>query len=388
MTAIGETRSGPWSAAVWASGFRPFYLAGAAYGILALALWPVLDATGPRWHGHEMIFGFVGAISGGFLLTAVPSWARTPEVAGRPLAVLLALWLVGRLAMLTEGWLSPVVVAGLDIAFYPALAAALAPGVLAAVDRRYRLALPVVAGFAVGNLAFHLGRLADDTALLELGLGIGLYSLMILYSFIAGFLTPIFTKTALQLADPKARLPFDPRLEVLAPLTLLLLALCDLGGLPGEAVAGAALVAALVHGLRMARWRGISVAGQPLLLAMNVSYLWLIAALLLLAVAAGLGLPWRPAALHAFTIGALGLVKLSLMTRVVLKHTGRPLRVAPAMAAGYAAMFLAALLRVVAGEGPGGDGLLLAAALLWIAPFAVYLGLYGRYLLMPSLPRG
>jgi len=26
------------------------------------------------WHAHEMIFGYVGAVAAGFLLTAIPNW--------------------------------------------------------------------------------------------------------------------------------------------------------------------------------------------------------------------------------------------------------------------------------------------------------------------------
>ena len=48
------------------------------------------------WHIHEMLFGFVMAAVGGFLLTAIPNWTSRAPVAGMPLAVLVALWLLGR----------------------------------------------------------------------------------------------------------------------------------------------------------------------------------------------------------------------------------------------------------------------------------------------------
>src|SRR5581483_11429947 len=49
-------------------GFRPFYLGGAGFGLIALALWLVAlhgriapgqgALTGVAWHVHEMLFGF------------------------------------------------------------------------------------------------------------------------------------------------------------------------------------------------------------------------------------------------------------------------------------------------------------------------------------------
>ena len=50
------------------------------------------------WHAHEMVFGFVAAIAG-FLLAAVPDWTGRQGYSGRPLALLLALWLAGRTLM-------------------------------------------------------------------------------------------------------------------------------------------------------------------------------------------------------------------------------------------------------------------------------------------------
>jgi uncharacterized protein involved in response to NO len=45
-----------------------------------------------------MVFRFVAAIAG-FLLAAVPNWMGRQACSGRPLALLLALWLAGRTLM-------------------------------------------------------------------------------------------------------------------------------------------------------------------------------------------------------------------------------------------------------------------------------------------------
>jgi len=90
-------------------GFRPFFFAGAAWALIAVTLW-ICSLTGEitipaalealAWHRHEMLFGFVGAVIAGFLLTAVPNWTGRLPIAGWPLAGLFSLWAAARLAVL------------------------------------------------------------------------------------------------------------------------------------------------------------------------------------------------------------------------------------------------------------------------------------------------
>jgi len=116
-------------------GFRPFFLLGAAWAVLALVLlvaalggaaWSADALPLFRWHGHEMIFGFVAAAIAGFLLTAAPTWTQTAPISGTPLACLALLWIAGRVVSspLTALHATPAVI--VDLAFFPAVAAALA----------------------------------------------------------------------------------------------------------------------------------------------------------------------------------------------------------------------------------------------------------------------
>src|SRR6516164_5706203 len=95
--------------AVLSFGFRPFFLAGAAWAALAIALWlPMLvgrltlpTAFAPlEWHVHELLYGYVPAVVAGFLLTAVPNWTGRLAVVGTRLLALFLVWLAGRLAIL------------------------------------------------------------------------------------------------------------------------------------------------------------------------------------------------------------------------------------------------------------------------------------------------
>lgn len=47
---------------LWQLGFRPCFLAGSLFALMAVPLW-LLALTGRlAWRGHEMLFGFGGAI--------------------------------------------------------------------------------------------------------------------------------------------------------------------------------------------------------------------------------------------------------------------------------------------------------------------------------------
>ena len=95
--------------ALWNLGFRPFYLLATLFGAFSVLLWaaqfsgylPSAYLQGPVWHGHEMLFGYTTAVIAGFLLTAVRAWTNQPTPSGVPLMALAALWVCGRVLVLT-----------------------------------------------------------------------------------------------------------------------------------------------------------------------------------------------------------------------------------------------------------------------------------------------
>lgn len=383
------------AAPLWVSAFRPFYLLGAGYGPLLMLVWigayagvwavPVDDWFFLAWHGHEMLFGFAAAIISGIVMTALPSWAGTEEITGKRLAMLVGLWLAGRLALI--GPVPPVPAAIVDCALFPVIAALLLPQLLQVKNRYYLLLLPVLAALFAANVVFHAGRIAGDLVSTAFGLRLAIHAIILLYVLKGGVLTPIFTGNALREKRRGADIPFVMWLDVLATLSVVALAIADLAKLPAAWTGATALAACAIHALRLARWRGWLVMDIPLLWVMHLGYAWLVVAFGLKAAAElGGALPemiW----VHAFTVGSLGMMMLGLMTRVVLRHTGRPLRLPPAIVVAYLMVLVAALLRVAVMMFGLGNGYLFVSALLWMAPFAIYLALFGTMLWMPSLPR-
>ena len=79
--------------------------------------------------------------------------------------------------------------------------------------------------------------------------------------------------------------------------------------------------------------------------------------------------------------------KVGLMTRVVLRHTGRPLNAPPWMKIGFVAMLAATLLRLAFTVHQLSAVVLALSALLWSLAFLLYLLCFAGMLLRPSLPR-
>jgi uncharacterized protein involved in response to NO len=385
------------SSPLWASAFRPFYFLGALYAPLLVAVWlgallgvwqlPAGEVPLRLQHGHEFVFGFAAAIITGIVLTALPSWAGTDEITGGRLALLVALWLAGRIAFWAAPWLPSPFPALIDCLLFPLVFVMLAPQLLRARNRLYLLLLPILAALFAANLGYHHGLLTGNPVQSWLALRLAIYAIIVLYVLKGGVLAPIFTGNALREKGRGDQAPFDMRLEAACLAVVLLLAAFDLGAAPAAWTGSAALACALLHSWRCARWQGWRVADVPLLLVMHLGFAWLLLAFALKAAAELTGLVPEAAWLHAFTVGSLGLMMLGLMTRVSLRHTGRQLVVPPTMLTAYVLMFIAALLRLFATLHGPGNAAIGISALLWATSFVLYFVVFAKSLVMPSAPR-
>ncbi len=376
--------------ALWALGFRPFYLGGALFGSAAMLAWlaalhgqPVpgiaSSLPGVLWHVHEMIFGFAAAIVVGFLLTAVRAWTTVTPAQGGSLAALWLLWLAGRVAV---AYGSAAVATTVDVAFLPVCALVLLRA-LAHAKNRHNVFLPIALGLlAALNLLFHLSVASGhaDWALHSAYLAVGL--LVLFVTIIGGRIIPSFTTNAI----PGFEILSLPRVEAaVMPLTTLAFVL-DSAGAPHVTIAAAAVAAALVHGLRLWGWRSWRIGNRPILAILHLAYAWIPLGCLLLALAA-VGLVDHSLAIHAFTVGTIGCAIVAMITRTARGHTGRPLVAGPAEIACYALLVLAALTRVfVPWVAPQWASMAIdVSGGCWIAAFVVYCVRYTGWLIAPRV---
>jgi len=370
-------------------GFRPFFFLGALWAIVALVLWILVlwgALTLPSifdplaWHRHEMLFGFVGAIVAGFLLTAIPNWTGRLPIAGLPLATLAGLWAAARLAMLFSAVTGQMVAALLDVGFYLVLAGFAAREVLAAKNRNLPLVgMVLLLGAAdATDHAGALGLLSDP----DIGVHAAIALIVIMISLVGGRIIPSFTRNWMTKQGIVERLPSQPtRLDILV-LGLSGAALLAWVALPDSRAGGWLLVSAgLSQALRLSRWGGFRSARDPLVFILHVGYLWVPIGLLLLGVSIMDAAIPRSAAIHALTAGAMSTMILAVMTRATLGHTGRALVATSRTTILYCLVTLGALLRVAAGLGLidyaiGRD----AAAAAWVSAFILFLAIYGPML--------
>lgn len=372
-------------------GFRPFFLGGAVWALVVIALWIAALAgavTLPTaleplaWHRHEMLFGYIGAVIAGFLLTAIPNWTGRLPIAGAPLAALAGLWLTARLAVLFSALVGAEVALALDVGFLLVLGAVAAREVVAAKNRNLPIVV-VILLFAVASAldyAQALGLPVSD----GLGWRAGFALVLTLIMLVGGRIIPSFTRNWLSKQGIKHG-PTQPGRFDIAAVAASAIALALWVGFPDSSVAGLLLlVAGAVQAARLSRWSGPKTMRDPLVFILHLSYAWLPLGLALLGLSILDPSVPRSSALHALSAGAMASMTLAVMTRATLGHTGRALHADRATVAIYTLVTLGAGTRVAAPLLPF-DYLHLVelAGLLWGGAFLLFVAAYGPKLLGP-----
>jgi len=373
---------------IFQKGFRPFFFLGAICGVFLVPWWaftyqqPMSGEPGLEsisWHSHEMIFGFTMAIVAGFLLTAVENWTSRPTARGPFLAVLVGLWMIGRLVGLGG---AAAAIAGLaDLLFLPALTVAIAIPLFLAGSKRNYLLLAILPLLWFCDLFLHLrtsGLLPQSYLRTDL---VAADLIVVVLVIITGRIVPLFTRNAL--AD--ARIRPIPGLSVAAIISVLMVAVIEVIAPGGYFMAVAAGIAGLLVLGRSVHWGIHKTFGHPILWVLHLGHAWIWLGLLLKAASAA-GMPIQSSvATHALTAGAIGTLTLGMMARVTLGHTGRTLQASSVMTIAFVAITGSAVLRVF-GPWLRADltrTALISSATLWSLAFAIYVIGNARYLTTP-----
>ena len=364
----------PQGFALWALGFRPFYLLASSFAAISILLWslqfagvmPTPYLAGPLWHAHEMVFGFTLAVVVGFLFTAGRNWSNQPTPTGPALAALAALWVAGRVLVLTPwGWAAAIV----NAAFPLAAAVALGIPFWKARNQRNYFFVGLLALLGVADLGLHLSQLGVLDLPPWLGVQLALDVVLFIMAVMGGRVIPMFTNNGVAGAGAVRQ----PVVEKAALGSVLALMVVDLLPLPQVVVGIVALVAALAHGTRLALWRPWKTWPKPIVWVLHVAYAWIVLHLALRA-AATLGWATPSAATHALTAGAIGGLIIGMMTRTARGHTARPLKADGYDVAAYVLVLAGALMRVFVPMAvpewtvPA----VVVSAVLWSGGFAVY----------------
>lgn len=388
----GVAQSGP---AILSYGFRPFFLGAGIWAIAAMGLWvaaltaglSVGGSLGPvNWHAHEMVFGYTGAALGGFMLTAIPNWTGRLPVSGTPLLLLVLLWLAGRVVFLVPDLVGVVPALVIEGLFLPALGIIALREIVAGRNWKNLKILVAILLLSAADIWFHTAIAMGLSPAAPIRLAVGAWTLLIM--LVGGRIIPSFTRNWLARQGTKALPAAFGRFDQIAILITALALLVWTAMPTGWVTALAAGLAALLHFVRLVRWRGYASLAEPIVAVMHVAYLMIVLGLALIAVAA-MGWMGEASALHVLLIGGMGGMTLAIMTRAALGHTGRPIRAAPLVQLAYVLVFAAAVVRPLVEFLPGQYNLILATSgTLWILTFVIFVVVYGPILLAPRAARG
>ena len=373
--------------ALWNLGFRPFYLLASFFSAFSVLLWaaqysgwlPSGYLPGFVWHAHEMLFGYTTAVVAGFLLTAVPNWTREPTPTGVWLMALAALWVAGRVLVLTP-WATAAAV--VNTAFPVAVAFAIGIPLLKARNVRNYFFIGLLGLIGLLILAVHLTLQSRFGFSPRWGLQLALDVVLFIMVVMGGRVIPMFTNNGI----PGARATHRAWVEKFALGSVVLLFISDLLQWHPNVAATIALASALAHGARLYLWQPWRTIGTPLVWILHAAYAWIVLHLALRSLSE-LGLLSGSLATHALTVGAIGGLTIGMMTRTARGHTGRPLRADGFEVASYLLVQGAAIIRVLGGIAM--PGLYLASvqlsSVLWAAAFSVYAVRYWPVLTGPPL---
>ncbi|MBN3269835.1 NnrS family protein [Bordetella bronchiseptica] len=369
-------------------GFRPLYLLGAAWGALSVALWigaPQWLAgamPGVIWHAHEMLWGFIGVIAVGFLLTAAATWTGVNPLRGAPLAALAALWLAARAAFLAPGMTAFWIGLACELLFFAWAAAALGRAIYRRGASRRNHGVPLlVLGLGAADALYLLAARAGDYPLLLQRFNAGLLCMAVIALLIARRIIPFFAMRAIA----GLQIPMHTRSgqwQLAAGLVAVAATLAQAGAVTAVALAAAGLIA-LAQWLS---WRPRAARGVPLLWILYAGYLGLAAGLLVAAAGAAGGIARAAWPVHVIGMAGFGLLIIGMITRTALGHLGRPLRTDRLMVACYILVIGAAVLRLAAlWPGPHTPAALHGATAAWVLAFLLYLWRFAPLLVRPRL---
>ena len=379
------------SRAIWLRGFRPFFLGASVYAILTMATWLLvyrfglkLDLSGLsifQWHAHEMLYGYAMAVIAGFLLTAAWNWTGEATATGTGLALVFIFWVAARLAMANgTGFL--VYAAAADLLFMLGLGIAVGRPIIKVRQKRQAPVLIIIALLAASNMLFYLGAAGVVEQGVRLGIYSGLYLVLGMVLFMGRRVIPFFTERGVGYpVELKNERWNDIVTAILFPAFLFSEVF-----LPHH-FAGALLAAGLFlsNSLRINGWHTLGVWQKPLLWGLFAAFIMINLGFLLRAMALVTTIPdYLP--IHAFAVGGVGIITISMMARVTLGHTGRNVHQAPpVMTILLAAMVLTTIIRIFMPlmDPARYQSWILVSGLMWILTFILFSIIFIPMLLRP-----
>jgi uncharacterized protein involved in response to NO len=363
------------------SGFRVlFFAAGLGSSLLMLA-WLLffsgqinVEFNTHYWHAHEMIFGYTMAVIVGFLLTATQNWTKLKTTNGYPLLSLGVVWLIARVLL----------VMGNDYVFYQLIADlyflvfSLLFITTPIIKAKNWQNLPIVfklLTFTIADILFYFGILGYIENGQYLGIYIAFYTVVALILMMIRRLIPFFIENAVS-KDTKLK---NSKLLDFSSMVLFIVFAIDAIFFKTSITPISTLLLFIIHSIRMFYWYDSEIWNKPLLWGLYVAYGMINLAFLLTLINHFITLPIN-VAIHSFAM-AIGLITLSMMSRISLGHTGRNVFVPPkALGAIFSMLVVAFIFRIIAVIfwNEYYQQFIIISQVLWIIAFGLFVFIYSK----------
>lgn len=359
--------------------FRPFFILAALLAVLGPFLWvciysghislPLNNVEPLFWHGHEMLFGFSGALIAGFILTASANWTSSAPYQGRYLLLLILLWLMERFSYFLPLHVNVSFV--LMNLFFPTLVVMLFYKLRNFPKQKY-VFIPILLVLTSGKFLHSWGHLFTNEQFEYFGKHIGSGLIRLIMLLIAGRVLPFFSRKRIK--GLEINVPNWVNFMSLIPVAILIIPFPEV--MPKEIRAVIYLWAILSNTIRQGMWQPHRAFKIPIIFVLHVGVMFITWGLF----QELLGLYYEQvqfsqAPLHMLLVGGLGVIGVGIMTRVSLGHTGRVIKADKWIQLIYLCITFGAIIRV------GGPlffpelyfkSLYLSAAL-WTLGFVVFL---------------
>lgn len=326
-------------------GFRVFFSGAAVFSIVTMLLWMliylgktninVMTINPFYWHAHEMLYGYAMAVVAGFLLTAVKTWTGVMMPYGYRLAVIFGFWLLARVSWAALGigfsepsfWIALALIG--DVLFMLLSAAAIIKAVLAVKQYKQLGIVFKLLLLTTGNALCYWGIISGEPAYTRVGVYLGLYLILAVVLTIGRRVIPFFIERGLSVdSDEKISVKNNKTLDVLSLLSFFVLMLADLFVPNPYLMTLSALTVFVVNILRLAGWYHPRIWQKPLLWSLFIAFSGMCFGFLLFALQPWLGFS-HSLAVHALALSGIGMMTVSMMSRVSLGHTGRSIHQPP-----------------------------------------------------------
>jgi len=335
-------------------GFRPFFLLGSAFSIIAILIWLSIFqgesslaplGGGYWWHLHEMIFGFAAAIIAGFLLTAVQNWTGLKGIQNKSLLFLVCLWLIARIALVYPSLLGETYTALIDLAFLPAVALFLGRPIVAVKQYRNLFFVPLLLLFTVINIQMHLAISSPALFSIQLTAYTGVMLVTLLMSVMVGRVGPMFTANGTQTPKITSIAWLDKATNGSIAIPVVYLLLHPLYSLNYQILGALLIIASIFQAIRIFRWKPWITINIPLLWSLHLAVIFIVFGLFATGISYFIESLASNHLFHMLTIGGMGGLILAMIARVSLGHTGRMLQPPKTMSIAFFLIFIAALVR-------------------------------------------